>query len=72
MTIETKFDKGDLIFFIENRKCCSSIIRRIKIDVSLLFTEIIYLCNSDNNGTVYIKVSEINAFKSKDELLKSL
>ncbi|MES2382821.1 MAG: hypothetical protein V4538_17370 [Bacteroidota bacterium] len=73
MTIETKFNIGDEIHFIENKKACSSKIRGIKIEVvSNVIILTTYLCNKDEESNVNCKVEAQNAFASKAELLKSL
>lgn len=72
MKFETKFNQEDEIFFIENKKCCSSIVRGIKIEILPGHTAVTYLCNKDGDAQVRIKVDESDAFKTKEALLKSL
>jgi len=76
MTIETKFDISDKIFFISNKKSHSSIIRGIKVDVAFCPIEtnikITYLCNEDSDARVHIKIEEEDAYKTKEELLQSI
>lgn len=76
MTIETKFEVYDEIFFISNKKVCKSQVRGIKIEVTScpqeISTSIIYLCNDDADARVHLKVDENDAFKTKQNLLESL
>lgn len=76
MTIETKYNMYDDIFFLSNKKACQSKIRGMKITVNSspieIINDIVYLCNTDSDSNVFIKVSEQDAFKTKEELLKSL
>lgn len=72
MKIETKFNQEDEIFFIENKKCCSSIVRGIRVDILPEHTAITYLCNKGGDNKVMCKVGEPDAFKTKENLLKSL
>lgn len=77
MTIETKFKEDDTIYFLRESKVLKNIVRGIKIERTKKGTkyvnEIIYLCGEDENERqVYLKVPEEIAFKSKEELIKSL
>lgn len=76
MTIETKFNINDKIFFLSNNKSCTSTVRGMKIHVSYcpeeIDTDVVYLCNDEANSSVFLKVDEKDAFPSKEELLKSL
>lgn len=76
MVIETKYEVYDKIHFLSNNKACFSIVRGIKTHTTScpqeIDTEITYLCNDDDDAKVFIKVLESDAFKSKEELLKSL
>lgn len=72
MNIETKFNIGDAIYFIGNKKCVASTVRCLEIYVKASSTNVVYLCNKEPNQNVNIKVDECDAFKSKDELVKSL
>lgn len=72
MKIETKLNIGDAIFFILEKKVINSTIQGMKIQVSEKETEIIYLCNSEKDKQVNIKVDEKDSYKSKEDLIKSL
>ena len=78
MEIKTKFEVYDKVFFIHNKKVCDSVVKGIKVEVSSspieISTSVTYLCNKepDHKMLVCIKVEEEDAFKSKEELLKSL
>lgn len=77
MTIETRFNEGDKIFFISNKKAIESVVREIKIhrlqnEKDVYHNQVLYLCNKDGNALVNIKVEEDDAFASKEDLLKSL
>lgn len=77
MDINTKFECYEEIWFISNKKAISSKVKDIKIDVKSISgieiaTNILYVCNEDSTSNIEIKVSEEDAFKTKEELLKSL
>lgn len=75
MTIETKFNEKDQIFFLHNGKVVTSIVRGLTVEKQAKYTGpvITYLCNENEaEKQVFIKVLETSAFKSKEELLKSL
>lgn len=76
MTIETKYNVYDEIWFLANNKSCKSKIRGIKIEVSsneIEITETVtYLCNEEADARVHIKVEQSNAFPTKEALLQSL
>jgi len=77
MKIATKLNLYDDIFFIHNKKAIKSTVKGIKIEISSNNIEhnidVIYLCGvSDDHKLVAIKCDEIDAFKTKEELIKSL
>lgn len=73
MEIKTKLNIGDEIFFIGSRKIVSSKVQRIKVETFGKKVEITYLCNEDDTQKqVYLKVDETDAYKSKQELIKTL
>lgn len=77
MKIETKFDEGDTIFFLHNKKVLKSVVQGFKVERLPKNgkdhkTEITYLCNSESDQLVNLKVSEQDAYASKEQLLKSL
>lgn len=65
MTISTKYDIGDILWFIYNNKCQSKKVENIKIDVCDMYIQYIF----DGND---IWLSEKHLFSTKEELLKSL
>lgn len=72
MKIETKLNPLDKIFFIHERKVIESIVQHIRIEIDEDGVFVLYLCNSESQKNVNIKVEEQHAFKTKAELLKSL
>ncbi len=72
MKIETNFNDGDTIYFLNDKKVCDTIVRGVKIEQLNGILSIIYLCNKEEGGNVHIKVYQDDAFKSKSALLKSL
>ena len=73
MKIETKLNENDAVFFISNKKVVDSIVRGVTIERLHKKTTITYLCNKDKGEQrIHIKVEEEDAFRSKEELLKSL
>lgn len=83
MTIKTKLDIGEQVFFIFDKKVIESVIRKIQVEVSnnapnaeagevnIIFN-VLYLCNKQDDKQINVKVEEQHAFRSKAELLKSL
>ncbi len=75
MTIETKYNIGDNVFFIavhqqsDTVSLFNSNIKRIQIDTEIEL-RIIYELEIENMGFVYI--NEKSAFKTKQELIDSL
>lgn len=78
MIIETKFQEGDTVWFIQNAKAINNIVRGIRIERRQLkpsyeiVQETIYLCNNDEKAVAFIKVDEKVAYPTKEELLQSL
>ena len=72
MKIETKYNLGDEVFYIFNKKCKSSIVRGFGITVTENKTEIIYFCSDCSDSMCRIKVNESDAFKSREDLVNSL
>ena len=73
MTIETKFNDVDKIFFIHNAKVLDSVVRGFKIERTDGKNTITYLCNKDNEDKMLrLKVEEENGFPTKEALLQSL
>ena len=65
MTISTKYDIGDTVWFMHDNKCVSKKVENIKIDVDNMYIQYIF------NG-YGICLSEKHLFSTKEELLKSL
>lgn len=73
MKFPTKYDVGDKIFFISNKKVVDTVIRQININAKKDSYEVIYLCNSEEGEQrIHIKVAEEDAFISKEVLIQSL
>lgn len=73
MKIETELNPGDEVFFLHDKKVIQSTVQKIKIEVSSQVAFIVtYLCNSEKDSNVNLKVDEGFAFKTKKELLNSL
>jgi len=68
MTIETKFNVGDIAYFINNNKVCNLKIIHIEVHVVSNRASII---NHFNDG-VEIKKSDYEIYATKEELLASL
>jgi hypothetical protein len=71
MIVETAFDIGNNIFFLHNHKFISSKVQGIKIEVRDT-VEITYLHNREDGQMINGKVDGKLAFKTKEDLLKSL
>lgn len=69
MTIETKYNIGDKVFYILEDIICEGIV--IEIRISKIGGDIIYLYHIGKDGT-YSIFSEDYIFPTKEELLKSL
>lgn len=65
MTISTKYNIGDTVWFMHDNKCVSKKVENIKIDVDNMYIQYIF------NG-YGIWLSEKHLFSTKEELLKSL
>lgn len=74
MTIETRFNEGDKIFFINvhTMKVVESTVRGYKIEALNGVTEITWLFNDEPDKNVNGKVQDKFAYKTKEELLKSI
>lgn len=77
MTIVTKFQENDKVFFLHNSKVIDSIVRGFKIErlpngLDGHNTLITYFCAREPELKVSVKVEEENAFPTKEDLLKSL
>lgn len=81
MKIETKFNEGDVIFFIHDGRVIKTNVRGFTITRmagvdSRYENEIVYLCSSGETPTqkplVHVKVNEKRAYATKEDLLKSL
>lgn len=65
MTISTKYDIGDMVWFMHDNKCVSKKVENIKIDVDNMYIQYIF---NGNNIWLYEKY----LYSTKEELLKSL
>lgn len=65
MTISTKYDIGDMVWFMYDNICVLKKVENIKIDVCDMYIQYIF----DGNE---IWLSEKHLFSTKEELLKSL
>lgn len=65
MTISTKYDIGDTVWFMHDNKCVSNKVENIRIDVDNMYIQYIF-----NRGNIWL--SETFLYSTKEELLKSL
>lgn len=65
MTISTKYDIGDMVWFMYDNICVLKIVENINIDVYHKYVQYMF----DENS---IWLSEKHLFSTKEELLKSL
>ena len=65
MTINTKYNIGDTVWFMHDNKCVSKKVENIKIDVDIMYIQYVF----NENG---VWLSEKHLFSTKEELLKSL
>lgn len=65
MTISTKYDIGDTVWFMHDNRCVLKKVENIKIDVDNMYIQYVF----DGNN---IWISEKHLFSTKEELLKSL
>lgn len=66
MTIDTKYDIGQEVWFMHQNKCISSEIKDIHIDVLNYYIQYIFFVPEE------IWISKNDLFSSKELLLKSL
>lgn len=73
MTIQTKLNIGDEIYYLSNNSVQTSIVRGIKLEVMEDGTlNMHYLCNRKEKSTVHERIDRRDAFQSKIQLLDSL
>lgn len=65
MTISTKYDIGDMVWFMYDNICVLKKVENILIDVDNMYIQYVF----DGNN---IWLSEKHLFSTKEELLKSL
>lgn len=65
MTISTKYDIGDMVWFMHDNICVLKKVENINIDVCHMYIQYMF----DENS---IWLSEKHLFSTKEELLKSL
>lgn len=73
MTIETRFNEGDKLFFISDaKKVVETVVRGFKIERIDGVTKTIWLCNTKPDEKIHLKVEDQFAYPSKQALLNSL
>lgn len=65
MTIDTKYDIGETVWFMHKNKCVSMKIENINIEVKIKYIQYVF-----NESEIWI--SEKHLFSTREELLKSL
>lgn len=70
MTIKTKFNVSDIVYFIWVNKVCSAIITGINIQVTYLGT--VKIKYTVRNSEFSSSLCEDSLFATKEELIKSL
>lgn len=65
MTVSTKYDIGDMVWFMHDNICVLKKVENINIDVCHMYIQYMF----DENS---IWLSEKHLFSTKEELLKSL
>lgn len=69
MTVETKFNIGDEVWYLHNNKVCNRKVSAINIRITECMVSIIYYISAPKES---ITLEEKSIFSSKEELLKSL
>lgn len=72
MTIETKYNIGDEIWFMSDNEICNEKITAIHIHIDALGSFVTYSCEDTLIGQALNTVREELLFPTKEELLKSL
>lgn len=72
MTIETKYNIGDEVWFISDNEICNEKITAIHIHIGALCSFVTYSCEDTLIGQALNTVREEILFPTKEELLKSL
>lgn len=74
MTIETKFNIGDTVWFLKNNKVTSMEVWCIEVSATKIYVKPTYVffraATSQNEGHLYF--AEEDCFQTKEELLQSL
>lgn len=65
MTISTKYDIGDMVWFMHDNRCILKKVENINIDVCHMYIQ--YMFDEDD-----MWLSEKHLYSTKEELLKSL
>ena len=71
MTIETKYNIGDEVWFMENNRATTGIVVKLDVDIARTGDWYIEHYKVEANGFQFCKVGQ-NLFPTKEELLKSL
>lgn len=72
MTIKTKYNIGQEVWFIEDNKVCNKKITAIHLHIYESGSDISYSCSPSEFGKLLNSVNESKLFPTKEELLKSL
>lgn len=72
MTIETKYNIGDEVWFMQNNKICSDTITAIHAYRTETISHITYGFGTSIHSQVIAIISERDLFPTKEKLLKSL
>lgn len=72
MTIETKYNIGDEVWFMQNNKICSDTITAIHTYRTETISHITYGFGKSIRSQIIAIIDERDLFPTKEELLKSL
>ena len=72
MTIKTKYNIGDEVWFMNENKACSDIITAIHIYRTETMSNVTYGFGQSIHSQIIATMSEQDLFSTKEELLKSL
>jgi len=70
MTITTKYDIGETVWFMEDNKACSATIKSCELDVGSNNIHTVYTVTHPSHKCV--KYAEVHLFPTKEALLASL
>ena len=72
MTIETKYNIGQEVWFMNENKACSDIITAVNTYVTETFSNVTYGFGNTIRTQIVTTMKESDLFPTKEELLKSL